>query len=58
MAADTLARMRRKCPVCGRMAAKRSNGKLYRHKRITLVLSKGMEATNNFCEGTGRKVGR
>jgi hypothetical protein len=50
--------MRRKCPVCGRMAAKRSNGKLYRHKRITLVLSKGMEATNNFCEGTGRKVGR
>jgi ribosomal protein L37AE/L43A len=50
--------MRRKCPVCGRMVVKRATGKIYRHKRITSVLSKGMEATTNFCEGTGRKVGR
>jgi hypothetical protein len=59
VAADTLARMRRKCPVCGRMVVKRANGKIYRHNRPMLSTLRFLTFdARPMCEGTGRKVGR
>ena len=59
MAADTLAKMRRKCPICSRMVMRRANGKLYRHYYIAPKDARPpCSKFNHFCEGTGRKVGR
>lgn len=57
---DQLNNMRRKCPICGRMVVKRSNGKLYRHKSLQpqWKVVMGIKVPLDFCQGSGKKVGK